>query len=458
MNSMQSSAEPNSKIYSGQDNAVSTVLIVDDDARIVESFRCVLVDEGYCVLTALNAMEALELLKANCRPNINGIDAVLSDIRMPDLNGLELLDRIGKIDSTLPVILMTGYADLDVSIDVLKRRVFDYLEKPIRIDRLIDSIDKAVTYSKFHRYKSNYMDIIRGSSDDAAVSASIRPKAAAAYAYKRALETKYKAILEARIAQRTEQLLKQMEEMRIIKEAACESAKLKSYLLDNISHELRTPLFGVTGMLEIALGECENPELAEYLQYAFDSAQVLVNKINSILSYSSVENLRAGVRLEEFDLWDELDRITAPFEKAARHKNLSFKLHIDPDAPKTVLCDREKLALIIRHLTDNAVKFTHEGEVRVWVRSLRKVYQDKTVGSLAITVSDTGIGIEDNNINLIFGGFCQLEDSINNKYEGMGIGLATAKKLAELLGGNISVNSTRSKGSDFHLLMDIKTC
>jgi signal transduction histidine kinase/ligand-binding sensor domain-containing protein len=252
----------------------------------------------------------------------------------------------------------------------------------------------------------------------------------------RLLDVKNK-VLEHSVLERTEDLTrtnrhlqqeisvrKRIEdEMREAKDNAEAATRAKSEFLANMSHEIRTPMNGVLGMTSIMLDTELTPDQRDYSEMIYSSATNLLVIINDILDFSKIEAGKLKLERIEFDPCDVVDRVADMLAMKARNKGLKFRSRIAANVPRTLRGDPGRLTQILINLTNNAVKFTDEGDVRISV-SLES--QRKSWAALRFEVSDTGVGIPADRLERIFGSFTQVDASITRQYGGTGLGPSTA--------------------------------
>ena len=238
------------------------------------------------------------------------------------------------------------------------------------------------------------------------------------------------------------------EELRAAKEAAEAASLAKSQFLANMSHEIRTPMNGVLGPIGLLLDSKMSEPQRELTEIARTSAESLLGIINDILDLSKIEAGRLDIEPIPFNLLTAVEETASMMAARADEKNLDLIVRYPADVPRHVVGDPGRVRQVLANLIGNAVKFTSSGHVLVNVGTL-DIGSPPGEVALRISVEDSGIGIEPDRIDQVFGRFNQADTSTTRRYGGTGLGLAISKQLVELMGGEIGASSTRYEGSTF---------
>jgi signal transduction histidine kinase/DNA-binding response OmpR family regulator len=281
-----------------------------------------------------------------------------------------------------------------------------------------------------------------------------------------------KIILEQKIQQETNklnqaitQLNKQQDQLKQQNYELVESASLankatkaKSIFIANMSHEIRTPMNGIVGMVELCTRTQLTEEQSDYLNKINISTQHLSGIIHDILDFSKIESNKLIIESQHFSLRTIIDKLQSIYNSTLLNDGITFEVSYDENVPFDLIGDETRICQVITNLCSNAVKFTDKGAIKIHISAqalndnpndLEQPYQ------LVFTVSDTGIGISEDQIESLFQAFTQADTSTTRKYGGSGLGLSISQRLCQLMGGGITVYSTEEEGSTFTATLNV---
>ncbi|MGB5964987.1 MAG: response regulator [Sulfurimonadaceae bacterium] len=374
-----------------------TILYVEDSEMVRES-TCDILDEYFDNIdVAVNGEEGLQKYKEFYEAHNTFYDIVITDINMPKMNGIEMLESIFKLHTRANVIVMSAHNEAEYLLKLINMGISNFILKPIEITMfqtvVSRTIQSVVNQKKLKHYHTK------------------------------------------------------MEEMNLelhkAKEIAENASEQKSLFLANMSHEIRTPLNAITGFISLLNEEERDPKKLKYLQVVKNASDSLLQIISDILDISKIENGKLEIEPANFNPYEDLITVAELFQVKAAEKGVVLKIQYNNNMPKTLFCDVLRIRQIFSNLLSNAIKFTPKGlsvKCIIWYAK----------GRLNISVKDYGVGIPKEKQSSIFNAFYQVKGT-TQEHGGTGLGLAISRELATMLEGELTFISEEGKGSTFKL-------
>jgi len=387
------------------------ILVVDDEEDILQMVSFCFKQVQYQVSLATNAEEAHRLIDAF------EFDAIITDVMMPGEDGITFLGKVHQRLPEVPVIIITGFAHLQVAVNAIKNGAFDFIHKPFDFAYLRKVVEKAVNYSKLLYMEKNY-----------------------------------RAELEQTVAQRTEELKNAVSQLSSAKLALIKAANDKSEFMATVTHEMRTPMNGVIGGLDLLSDAGLTGTQREYLLLARQAADNMMELVDRMLTFSDGIGRGAAACHEVLDLAVTIEAVTMDHRSRFAERGLSFDVQMAPGVPRRIRCDGEQLSRLLDILLCNAFKFTEKGGARMDI-ALERMEGDRAV--IRVTVTDSGIGIPPDMHESIFEPFTQVDGSTTRRFGGAGLGLSIARQIARVLNGQLHVESSPGEGSSFNFIMQV---
>jgi len=377
------------------------VLVVDDELGIRTGCQRALASQGYEVDTATNGSEGLQKLRAALPAadtgvaQANGFDLVLLDLMMPGMSGMEALKQIAALDPSLVCIVITGYATVELAVQAIKQGAYDFITKPFDASTLLLAVDQGIEKRQL------------------------------------SLKAQHVAELEAR----AQELARQTQDLERLD-------RIKSQFTLTVAHELRAPVAAIQSYLRLILDGYIAPEnQRQYLERAEKRALAQLELITDLLDLAHLQDPDRPIEMQTVQLAEVLAQVLDAMAAQAKEKQIDLQSTVGADLP-TLTMNSQHAKQLWTNLVSNAVKYTPEGgQVSVSLQ--------KRDGYLIGSVQDTGIGIAEQELPLIFAEFYRTPASKAFTQMGTGLGLTIVKRILETYGGEIGVESEPGQGSCF---------
>jgi hypothetical protein len=414
------------------------VLCLEDVIKDAELLNDMLLDAGYLVSMDIASGEKEYLDFLNC----GNYDIIFSDNSLPGMNAFAALKLALILKPEIPFICVSGTIGEEKAVELLKQGASDYVLKD-RLGRLALAVQRALQETEVQKKRMQAEVELKCKIDELVITNN---ELAFQIKEKEKREDELvilNNVLEHQISKRNQS----ESELIKAKNKAEESDKLKSAFLTNMSHEIRTPMNGILGFAELLREpNLSSDDQQDFIQTIQISTTRMLNTINSIVDISKIESGLIGIDIKETNLNEKIEFTFKFFKPEVEIKNLQFLVKKSLPAKESIIkTDNEKVYAVLSNLIKNAIKFTYDGSIEFGY--------EKKGEYLEFFVRDTGIGIPQNQLELIFERFRQGSESCNRGYEGSGLGLSISKSYVEMLGGRIWVESEEGKGSTFYFTL-----
>jgi signal transduction histidine kinase len=345
----------------------------------------------------------------------NSFDCVFLDYRLPDRDGLALIQELQNRGIKVPLIVMTGQGDEQIAVELMKAGASDYLPK----SKISPEILERTLRNAIRLYEAE--KIVELTQQRLRVNNKV-------------------------LKRQNQELARQRQQIELQNLKLQELSQLKSQFLASMSHELRTPMNAIMGFSQLLLRQYPDPlteQQLDIVERIFNNSQNLLIMLNEVLDFSKIEAGYLELNLSEFDLSRLVTLTVEEMRSLATNKILQLRVETNLENPY-IVNDQNCVKRILINLVSNAIKFTETGEVKVEIGEL-------TAQTVEIAVKDTGCGIPQKSLQEIFDAFRQVDQSITRRYGGTGLGLAITDSLVKMMGGKITVTSELGQGSEFRV-------
>ena len=378
-----------------------TILYIDDEKNNLTIFKSAFY-KTYRVITTTSSLEGLKILQDN------EVDLVISDHRMPEMSGIEFLEKAYQQYPQIPRLVITAYADVELIIDAINRcGIYQYILKPWDPRELLLTIENALQKYELQKQNKNLIAELKTSNEQ----------------------------LEQKIEERTRDLEKTNRELQ-------DAIDSKNKLFSIISHDLRGPLNSIISLLDIVYSdydEIEDNTKKKYLNSILSSAQTTHNLMENLLQWAQVQSNRRKVEPEAVEINYLIQQGTEPLKPVAEEKEIKFELDVPEN--KIVYADEKMITTVIRNLFSNALKFTpRNGKIIVTSES-------STNNGVVLSVKDNGVGMDEKTLGkLLEIGNNESTKGTENE-TGSGFGLTLVKEFVEKNNGKLNIESKKGEGT-----------